>query len=76
MMATSVRLAPETEKRLDVLAKKTGRTKAFYLRQLIEDGLDEVEESYLALEVLERIRSGKEKTYSATQVRKRLGLED
>lgn len=75
-MATSVRLAPETEKRLDVLAKKTGRSKAFYLRQLIEDGLNEVEECYLALEVLERIRSGKEKTYTATQVRKKLALED
>lgn len=75
-MATSVRLAPETEKRLDVLAKKTGRTKAFYLRQLIENGLDEMEECYLALEVLERIKSGKEKTYTAAEVRKRLGLDD
>lgn len=75
-MATSVRLAPETEKRLDVLAKKTGRTKAFYLRQLVENGLDEMEECYLALEVLERIKSGKEKTYTAAEVRKRLGLDD
>ena len=31
-MATSIRLAPETEQRLDFLASSTGRTKAYYLR--------------------------------------------
>ena len=30
-MATSIRLAPETEQRLDFLATSTGRTKAYYL---------------------------------------------
>ena len=33
-MATSIRLEPEIEKRLDFLATQTGRTKAFYLREL------------------------------------------
>ena len=37
-MATSIRLAPETGRRLDFLAVRTGRTKAFYLRELIERG--------------------------------------
>jgi predicted transcriptional regulator len=40
-MATSIRLAPEIERRLDALAARTGRTKAFYLREIIEQGLDE-----------------------------------
>ena len=38
-MATSIRLAPETEQRLDYLASQTGRTKAFYLREIIEQVL-------------------------------------
>ena len=38
-MATSIRLAPETEQRLDYLASHTGRTKAFYLREIIEQML-------------------------------------
>jgi len=75
-MATSVRLAPEIEKRLDFLANQTGRTKAFYLRQIIENGLDDLEDYYLAAEVLERVRKGEEKVYSAESVRKDLGLED
>jgi RHH-type rel operon transcriptional repressor/antitoxin RelB len=32
IVATSIRLAPELANRLDRLAAKTGRTKAFYLR--------------------------------------------
>jgi RHH-type transcriptional regulator, rel operon repressor / antitoxin RelB len=75
-MATSIRLAPEIEERLDRLAQKTGRTKAFYLRRMIEDSIDDVEDYYLAMEVLERVRSGKEKTYSSAEVRRELGLDD
>ncbi|TAN53329.1 MAG: ribbon-helix-helix protein, CopG family [Methylococcaceae bacterium] len=46
-MATSIRLAPETEQRLDFLAEHTGRTKAYYLRQIIEQGLEDMEDYYL-----------------------------
>lgn len=59
-MPTSIRLAPEIEERLDFLAAKTGRSKAYYLRELIERGLEEMEDYYLAAEVLERIRRGEE----------------
>ncbi|MDX8439880.1 type II toxin-antitoxin system RelB family antitoxin [Mesorhizobium australafricanum] len=59
-MPTSIRLAPEIEERLDFLAVKTGRSKAYYLRELIERGLEDVEDYYLAAEVLERIRRGEE----------------
>jgi RHH-type rel operon transcriptional repressor/antitoxin RelB len=75
-MATSIRLALETEQRLDFLAAQTGRTKAFYLRELIERGIEEMEDYYLATEVLERVRKGQEKTHSSAQVRKDLGLGD
>ena len=60
-MATSIRLSPELEKRLDYLVSQTGRTKAYYLRQMIERGLDDMEDYYLAADVLERVRKGEEK---------------
>jgi RHH-type rel operon transcriptional repressor/antitoxin RelB len=75
-MATSIRLAPETEQRLDFLASHTGRTKAYYLRTIIEQGIEDMEDYYLAAEVLERIRKGQEKVHSAADVRKDLGLGD
>ena len=74
-LPTSVRLSPESEQRLDFLASKTGRSKAFYLRQLIESGLDDLEDYYLAADVLERVRSGRERLHSAQDVRADLGLD-
>jgi RHH-type rel operon transcriptional repressor/antitoxin RelB len=73
-MATSIRLDPETEQRLDFLASHTGRTKAYYLRTIIEQGIEDMEDYYLAAEVLERIRKGQEQVHSAADVRKDLGL--
>lgn len=73
-MATSVRLEPAMELRLTRLAERTGRTKAYYLRELIERGLDDLEDCYLADAVMERVRKGEEKIYSAREVRKDLGL--
>ncbi|CAA9891703.1 RHH-type transcriptional regulator, rel operon repressor / antitoxin RelB [Candidatus Methylobacter favarea] len=75
-MATSIRLTPEIEKRLNQLAGQTGRTKAFYLREIIEKGLDDMEDYYLAADVLERVRKGEERVYSLDEVEKSLGLED
>lgn len=75
-MATSIRLTPEVEQRLDFLAAHTGRTKAYYLREIIEQGLEDMEDYYLAADVLERVRKGQEQVYSAAEVRKDLGLGD
>lgn len=75
-MATSIRLDPITEQRLGNLAAKTGRTKAFYLRELVTNGLEDLEDYYLAAATMERVRKGEEKVYSAAEVRKDLGLGD
>ena len=75
-MAASIRLAPETERRLDFLALRTGRTKAFYLREISERGLDDIDDYYLADEVLERVRQGREEVRFAADVRRELGLDD
>ena len=75
-MATSIRLAPETGQRLDILASQTGRTKAFYLRELIQRGIGELEGYYLAADVLEHLRKGNEKVYSSADVRNFLELDD
>lgn len=75
-MTTSIRLDPITEQRLGNLAAKTGRTKAFYLRELVANGLEDLEDYYLAAATMERVRKGEEKVYSAAEVRKDLGLGD
>ncbi len=55
---------------------QTGRTKAYYLRQMIERGLSDMEDYYLAADVLERVRKGKEKIIPAADVRNDFGLGD
>jgi RHH-type rel operon transcriptional repressor/antitoxin RelB len=49
-MALSIRLPEDIEARLDALARKTGRTKSFYVREAILEHLEDLEDYYLALE--------------------------
>jgi len=76
IMATSIRLDPAIEQRLDQLALKTGRTKAYYLRELVTSGLDDLEDYYLAAAIMERVRKGEEPVFGADEVRKDLGLDN
>ena len=75
-MATSIRLAPQVEHRLDYLAAQTGRTKAFYLREIIERGLKDMEDYYLAANILEHVRKGEEQVNSSGVAEHSLGLAD
>ena len=69
-MPISIRLAKEVEERLNFLSVRTGRTKSYYLRQVIENGIGELEDYYLAAEVAERVRKGEDKTFSIDEVKK------
>lgn len=75
-MLTSIRLDPTLEQRLDRLAASTGRTKAYYLRELVTKGLDDLEDFDLAAATLERVRSGQEQAFSLDEVERQLGLAD
>ncbi len=47
-MALSIRLTPEDEARLEALARRTGRSKTFYVRAAIHEHLGELEEQFWA----------------------------
>jgi RHH-type transcriptional regulator, rel operon repressor / antitoxin RelB len=74
MRTLTVRVEDEIEQRLDRLASETHRTKSFYVREAILKSLDDLEDVYLADQVIERIRKGEEKTYSLDEVEERLAL--
>ena len=74
-MAVSIRLAPNIEQRLNQLAAQTGRAKSYYLRELIEGGLDDLEDYYLADAAMDRIRKGQETLIGSDQLRQELGLD-
>lgn len=66
----AIRLPPDIEKRLNELAKRTGRSKSYYAREAILEHLDDLEDYYLAAARVEEAR------LSLEDVEKRLGLED
>jgi RHH-type rel operon transcriptional repressor/antitoxin RelB len=71
----AIRLSPSIEKRLVRLARRTGRTKTYYVREALLEHLEDLEDMYLAEGALERIRSGQERTIPLKSVMKRHGLE-
>lgn len=76
IIMTSVRLDEETEARLDRLAAHTNRSKAFYLRELVESGLPRLEHEYGIAQLAENIRAGREETISHEEMKRDLGLND
>ena len=72
----AIRLPESIEKRLEKLAKRTGRTKTFYAREAILRHLEDLEDVHAAEQVLERVRAGREKTFKLHEVSERLGLDD
>jgi RHH-type transcriptional regulator, rel operon repressor / antitoxin RelB len=70
----AIRLPENIEKRLEKLARRTGRTKSFYVREAILEHLDDLEDLYLAERALERVESGEERTIPLKDVLKRHGV--
>jgi RHH-type transcriptional regulator, rel operon repressor / antitoxin RelB len=66
----AIRLRPDLEERLNLLAKKTGRTKTFYAREAIEQHLEDLEDYYLAADAMKR----RGRDYSAEEAKCELGL--
>nr|WP_010904250.1 MULTISPECIES: ribbon-helix-helix protein, CopG family [Acidipropionibacterium]AFK88681.1 DNA-binding domain protein [Acidipropionibacterium jensenii]BAB17917.1 unnamed protein product [Acidipropionibacterium acidipropionici]CAB88394.1 hypothetical protein [Acidipropionibacterium jensenii] len=75
-IATSVKLSEETGRKLDELARATGRSKSYYLREAIEDHIDQMVHDYAIARLADDVRAGRAATYSADEVDQILGLDD
>lgn len=75
MSAISIRLPDEIASRLEKLAKRTGRTKSFYVLKALEEQLQEIEDLYIAEQRLIELRAGRSRTYTLEEVEHELGLE-
>jgi RHH-type rel operon transcriptional repressor/antitoxin RelB len=71
-MAIAIRLPEELESKLTALAKRTKRSKSFYVREAVESYLEDVEDYYIGLEVLENPG----RIYSLEEARKACELDD
>jgi RHH-type rel operon transcriptional repressor/antitoxin RelB len=66
-MTISVNLPPDVEARLLALASKSGQSTDAQLRQIIDQGLEELEDYHAAKEVLARIERGEEQVLTSEE---------
>jgi len=76
MTAVSLRLPEDLKIRLEKLAKRTGRSKTFYMVEAISEKLEDLEDLYLAEQRTLALRAGRSRTYTLDEVEQRLGLVD
>lgn len=77
MAMITIRLPQELRDRIDRLSERSGRTKTYFIRQLVERGVEALEEEQRELEEIRAaIRSGRRgyKTYSMDEVLDHVGL--
>ena len=75
-MNISVRLDEQEMVRLRNLAKSTGRTVSSYIKELLDEHLDDLEDTYLSERELRALRHGKIESKSLEEVSRDLGLGD
>ncbi len=68
----ALRLPADIEKRIDALAKKTNRTKTYYVREAILRHLEDLEDYYLATSIMKKSR----KLVPLEKLEAELGLDD
>jgi RHH-type transcriptional regulator, rel operon repressor / antitoxin RelB len=56
----SIRVPEEIDRRLGELARRTGRSRTFYIKEAILDHLEDLEDTYLGEEALRQIRESGE----------------
>jgi len=67
----NIRLDESLERRLEHLAKVTGRTKSYYIRKVLQEAIEDLEDLYIARHRMET----QGKTYTSEEMRKELGLD-
>lgn len=70
------RFDSETVARLENLAKMTGRAKSYYIKEAVNENLDELELIYLAKSRAEDLRVGRSSTIPWDEVKRQNDLQD
>ena len=75
MKQAAVRLPDATYDRLQALAARTGRTATFYIREAIEQHLEDIEDLYTAEKAAIEHRRSAARTLSLDELDRHLDLE-
>ena len=75
-MAVSLRLPDDLSARLDRLAKRTGRSKTYYMIEAIREQIGDLEDIYLAEKEMQDIKAGRSQLTPLADVMKTYGMEN
>jgi|APTNR8051073442_1049403.scaffolds.fasta_scaffold04236_6 RHH-type rel operon transcriptional repressor/antitoxin RelB len=74
-MAAVIEIPDDLDVRVEALAARSGRSKTAILLEVLRGVLEDIEDLYEFERVMERIRAGEERVFSAEEMRRELGLE-
>jgi len=72
----SIRLDDALDARLERIARLTGRSKSFYVKQALEEQIEDLEDLYLARKVAQRVADGREELIPLEDLERELGVAD
>ena len=76
-MGTMIELPEEVERRIDALVDETGRSKEFYIEDLLWRMAEDIEDYYRAIQIIGPPEGrGGRRIYSDVEIRKEFGLDD
>jgi RHH-type rel operon transcriptional repressor/antitoxin RelB len=73
---TAIQLPEDVFERLQSAANELGQSPSAFIRQAIEEHIEEVEHIRRAEETLDKVKSGEMRTYSLSEAARELGLDD
>ena len=76
MNTLNMRIPEELDQRLSNLAKQTGRTKTYYVVEILNEHIGELEDIYLAQAAYEEFRKSGATSVSLEELEAELELED
>ncbi len=74
-MKTTIQLDPKIDARLEELARATGHSKDDVVKEMIKQGMEELEDAYSGALEAEKVRRGESSTRSLDHVMQDLGLD-
>ena len=74
MEAVLTKFDADTIERLTTLAKMTGKTKSYYIKQAVNEKLEDMELLYLTKSRLADLEAGRSSTISLDEMKEKYGL--
>ena len=72
----SIRLDDDLDARLERIARLTGRSKSFYLRQALVEQIEDLEDLFLSRAIVNRVADGRERLIPLDVLERELGVDD